>query len=61
MTTPSEILEIDRWVPNYKVPCQNCGQTPTVTAVKNDMVVYDNQLCGPCTWGNAETLDPEKW
>lgn len=56
-----EIIQIDNWKPNYKTPCQNCGQTPTVTAVKDGKVVYDNKMCGPCTWGEAETIDPENW
>lgn len=58
---PTEVLEVDRWVPNYRTPCQNCGCLPTVTAEKNGEVVYDSQMCGPCTWGESETIDPENW
>lgn len=31
---------------NWNVPCENCGETPTV---------HPTGLCGPCCWGEAET------
>lgn len=33
--------------PNWEGKCENCGETPTVT---------DIGLCGPCCWGEAETV-----
>lgn len=32
---------------NWDVSCQNCGEKPTVA---------DLALCGPCCFGEAETL-----
>lgn len=32
--------------PDWEHGCDNCGATPTVPCVG---------LCGPCTWGEAET------
>lgn len=57
----SEVLEIDRFEPDYKHACCNCGQKPVVTGVKAGKVVYQGEMCGPCTWGEAETLDPSTW
>lgn len=31
---------------DWKTPCQNCGEKPTV---------HPFQLCGPCCFGEAET------
>ena len=31
------------------------------TLIKNGKVVHQGELCGPCTWGEARTIDPEKW
>lgn len=33
---------------NYNCKCQNCDQLPTVG---------DTGLCGPCCWGEAETVN----
>jgi lysyl-tRNA synthetase class I len=58
----TKIVEVAKWVPNYEVKCENCGQVPTVTGVdKNGNVVKFADLCGPCTWGEAATLDPKNW
>ena len=32
---------------DWDTPCQNCGELPTVHPVA---------LCGPCCWGEAETV-----
>lgn len=32
---------------NTDVPCQNCGESPTV---------HPTDLCGPCCFGEAETF-----
>jgi hypothetical protein len=57
----SEIIEIDKYVPDYKHCCENCGQKPVVTGVRNGKTVYQGAMCGPCTWGEAKTLDPSTW
>ena len=54
-------MEIDKYEPDYASKCENCDQSPTVTGVKNDKVVYDSGMCGPCTFGTAEALDPDWW
>lgn len=56
-----EVIEIDRYEPDWITACENCGQIPTVTAVKDGVVVNHWEMCGPCTWGEAITLDPEVW
>jgi len=55
------ILKIDEYVPDYTKRCCNCGQTPVVTAVKNSKVVLDTEMCGPCTWGDSVSIDPNEW
>lgn len=56
-----EVLEIDFYAPNYAGHCEVCGQSPTVTGVKDGKVVYTSDMCGPCTWGEAACLDPDEW
>jgi hypothetical protein len=34
--------------PDWSTPCSNCGAVPTVPATG---------LCGPCTFGEAKTID----
>jgi len=34
--------------PDWNTPCEVCGQVPTVPLTG---------LCGPCTWGEADTVD----
>jgi hypothetical protein len=58
---PYVIEHIDRYVPDYKSKCCNCGQTPVVTGVKDGKVVYQGEMCGPCTFGEAECIDPTNW
>lgn len=57
----TNIIEVDEYVPDYKHRCINCEQTPVVTAVKDGKVVFSTEMCGPCTWGEAETIDPSNW
>ena len=57
----SEVTTIDRYEPDYKHRCEVCGQTPVVTGVKDGKVVYQGDMCGPCTWGEADTIDPSTW
>lgn len=55
------VQEIDKFEPNYKGKCCNCDQSPTVTAVKDGKVVVDWEMCGPCTFGTAQAIDPLNW
>jgi len=57
----NDVIVIDSYQPDYKRKCINCEQTPVVTAVKNGKVVYQGDMCGPCTWGESETIDPATW
>ena len=54
-------IKIDRYEPDYDNKCCNCGTTPVVTMVKDNEVIYSTDMCGPCTWGEAETIDPDTW
>ena len=56
-----EVIVIDKYVPDYRHKCEVCGQTPVVTAIKAGKVVYQGTMCGPHTWGEAKTADPETW
>ncbi len=47
--------------PNYEIPCEVCGQTPTVDIIFADGCVNHSELCGVCYWGEAECIDPENW
>ena len=50
------------FVPNYARHCENCNAVPTVDVVVNGRLALDRiALCGPCTWGEADMLDPSNW
>jgi len=51
----------DGYQPDYRSKCCVCGQSPTVTLVQNGKVQVRTDMCGPCTWGEAETIDPSTW
>lgn len=57
----TEVINVDRFEPDYKRYCCNCDDTPVVTGVKDGKVVYQGEMCGVCTWGEAKMLDPRKW
>ena len=59
MSTEPEV--IDRYEPDWETSCEVCGQTPTVTGVRDGKIVLHVAMCGPCTWGEAACLDPEEW
>lgn len=59
--SPDESVDIESFEPDYETPCVNCGERPTVTAVKGGMIVHHVELCGPCCWGTSEALDPDTW
>lgn len=66
-----ELMDIDEgggknfkayYDPNYKCKCCVCGQKPCVRIrYENGKVYYDNDMCGVCTWGEAECIDPANW
>lgn len=49
--------------PNYSIECFICGQKPTVDIYdeKGEKLEEHMELCGPCCFGEAECIDPEKW
>jgi hypothetical protein len=38
--------------PDWKGECEVCSQSPTVSATG---------LCGPCTWGESDTMNGNWW
>ena len=55
-----------RFEPNYDRPCMCCGNTPTVNIVNTnsegrEVVVHRGDMCGPCTFGTADAIDPDEW
>lgn len=58
---PTDVTLLDSYEPDYDTPCDNCGETPTVTGVKAGIVVYHSGMCGPCTWGESSLIDPANW
>lgn len=57
----NEVIQLDRFAPDYTHECINCGRIPVVTGVKDGKTVYQGEMCGPCTWGEAAMLNPELW
>ncbi len=45
--------------PDYDKKCDVCDATPTV--VFSGAGHGNSGLCGPCCFGTAEAIDPEKW
>ena len=49
-------------VPDYKTRCENCGQIPTVRIIdENGKTISPAEMCGVCTWGEADCIDPDNW
>lgn len=46
---------------DYEVPCDVCGNTPTVMLVSKSGAIDHLGLCGACTWGESECIDPDNW
>lgn len=61
MKEERQTIEIDSYEPDWESACENCGMTPTVTAFLEGEMVHHTGLCGPCTWGEADMLDPTLW
>ena len=57
----SDVLEMDGYKPDYESKCENCDQSPCVTAVLDGKEVHHFGMCGPCTFGTAQALDPDWW
>lgn len=49
------------FVPDYHSQCLVCEESPTVTVVEDGKIVSSPGLCGPCTFGTAQALDPSQW
>lgn len=56
-------VQTDKWEPDYDSECCNCDQTPTVTAIdiKTGKINYRSDMCGPCTFGESDCIDPDNW
>ena len=48
--------------PNYKRKCISCGRKPTIRIVPDDgSAKVNTDMCGACTWGEADCIDPDNW
>ncbi|MBF3820792.1 hypothetical protein ISF98_05595 [Burkholderia pseudomallei] len=56
-----EVMMVDSFEPDYESQCANCGESPTVLGIKDGKVVYASDMCGVCTWGEADCVDPANW
>lgn len=52
MNEPMTAEQKDQVRPSWTRECEVCGQTP---------VVPTTGLCGPCTWGEADTVAGGWW
>lgn len=50
-----------KFLPNYEGKCENCGHDHTVQVWVAGFLETDLGLCGACTWGEADCLDPANW
>ncbi|WP_041544594.1 MULTISPECIES: hypothetical protein [Chelativorans] len=48
----SEIENLEAFEPVWNRKCEVCGEKPVVRAT---------ELCGPCTWGEADTANGAWW
>lgn len=53
--------EINIARPNYDTPCMVCEQVPTVDIIRGGICVLHTEMCGVCTWGEVDCLDPDNW
>lgn len=55
-------ITADRYEPDWESKCSCYGASPVVTMVAKDSPTsYSTGMCGPCTWGEAKTVDPDTW
>lgn len=48
--------------PDYEHKCEVCDHTPCVRIRREDgSIFYGKDMCGCCTWGEADCLDPDNW
>lgn len=59
MTTKT--IKADSFEPDYGSNCDLCDASPVVTVVKDGEVLHSTNMCGPCTWGEANMIDPDNW
>lgn len=58
----NETIQIQEWRPNYKRRCIVCDQSPVVEGIAPEGdVAYKGDMCGMCTWGEAEMAEPANW
>jgi hypothetical protein len=46
---------------DYGCSCSACDTDHVVVMVTEDGAIVGGDLCGVCTWGEAEMLDPDAW
>lgn len=59
--SPTEPIEVTKWIPDYKHNCEVCGTNHVVTGITDEKIVYQGTMCGVCTWGESAMLDPVNW
>jgi ribosomal protein L37E len=49
--------------PNYEIECEVCGKKPTVDLYwkTSKILLNRTKMCGVCTFGEADAIDPENW
>lgn len=52
---------IDSFEPDYGARCEVCDESPCGIGVKAGQVVYQSDMCGPCTFGTADSINPANW
>lgn len=57
----TDVIEVDKYEPDYNHRCEVCDADHVVTGVKDGKVVYQGSMCGVCTWGEVQMINPEKW
>lgn len=53
--------ELEKFEPDYTERCFRCEQSPCVVGVVGDKEAFRSEMCGPCTFGTADALDPDNW
>lgn len=56
-----QIVQVGEWKPDYTKECEVCGAGHVVTGWTNGKKVFGTDMCGVCTWGEADMADPDKW
>lgn len=47
--------------PDYDNTCIFCGLSPVVNITTDKAIVYKTMMCGLCTFGTVDAINPEKW